>query len=181
MMETDSQNLDVIILTGSLSKIILKIVGTYKLNNPSVLKAMAIGALQMGVSLIDTAAVYKKEDSIAEAVEGFLSTSEKKKRSDIYISTKIIPIDQGYEHTTKAVDIHLKKLRQDYVDLMLVHWPGDPSLTPDNPMNREIRKTKLSFFPFIFVIFFNILYRKWKLESLNRATKIGQDQINRGQ
>lgn len=44
-------------------------------------------------------------------------------RADIYVTTKVWNDDQGYETTLRACDESLKRLKLDYVDLYLIHWP----------------------------------------------------------
>ncbi len=54
-------------------------------------------------------------------------------RSDIFITTKQWRAYHGYDETLKCLDLSLKRLQLDYVDLYLIHWPG-PAY---NTMNRR--------------------------------------------
>lgn len=116
-------------------------VGTYKMGTDKpLLKMIVIEALKMGYTLIDTAAVYRNEEIVGEAINEFLSTpSNIMRRSDIYITTKIAPKDQGFEKASKAIDESLQKLQTPYIDLLLIHWPGTANLALENPQNRENR------------------------------------------
>lgn len=75
-------------------------------------------ALTAGYRLIDTAQSYDNEDIIGQAVaESGVS------RQDVFITTKIDDENQGTDAAIDSLDVSLKKLRTDYVDLLLIHWP----------------------------------------------------------
>lgn len=75
-------------------------------------------ALEIGYRLIDTAAIYGNESQVGQAVQ-----DSGLSRQDIFMTTKVWNDDQGYDSTLRAFDLSLKKLKTDYVDLYLVHWP----------------------------------------------------------
>jgi diketogulonate reductase-like aldo/keto reductase len=75
-------------------------------------------ALEMGYRLIDTAAMYKNEAEIGNAIR-----SSNVQRKEIFLTTKVADADQGYDQTFRAFDASSKKLNCDYIDLYLVHWP----------------------------------------------------------
>jgi diketogulonate reductase-like aldo/keto reductase len=75
-------------------------------------------ALEIGYRLIDTAAMYKNETEIGNAVR-----QSGLARNELFITTKVHNIDQGYDNTLRAFDESQKKLNCDYIDLYLVHWP----------------------------------------------------------
>lgn len=75
-------------------------------------------ALEIGYRLIDTAAMYKNETEIGNAVR-----ASKVPRKEIFITTKVADGDQGYDKTFRAFDESSRKLNCDYIDLYLVHWP----------------------------------------------------------
>ena len=75
-------------------------------------------ALEAGYRHIDTARIYDNEQDVGQAiVESGIS------RKDIFVTTKVWNDNQGYEATLKAFDESLKRLKMDYVDLYLIHWP----------------------------------------------------------
>jgi len=81
-------------------------------------KAAVLKALGIGYRLIDTATAYKNETEIGSAVrESGIA------RHEIFLTTKVANPDQGYDATMKAFDNSMKKLKIDYIDLYLVHWP----------------------------------------------------------
>lgn len=75
-------------------------------------------ALEVGYRSIDTAAVYKNEDGVGEAIR-----QAGVPREELFITTKVWNSDQGYEETLQAFETSLEKLGLDYVDLYLIHWP----------------------------------------------------------
>jgi len=75
-------------------------------------------ALEIGYRLIDTAAMYGNEPEIGRAVN-----QSGINRSEIFVVTKLNNTDHGFEKAQKAFDRSLKALKQDYIDLYLIHWP----------------------------------------------------------
>jgi diketogulonate reductase-like aldo/keto reductase len=75
-------------------------------------------ALEIGYRHIDTASFYENEDGVGKA----LAESDVD-REDIFVTTKVWNSEQGYNETLAAFDRSRSKLRTDYVDLYLVHWP----------------------------------------------------------
>ncbi|SRR5579871_3053359 len=77
-----------------------------------------IDGLAIGYRLIDTASMYGNEKEIGNAIR-----KSNVPRSEIFVTTKVNNIDQGYDPTLRAFDASLKKLNVDYIDLYLIHWP----------------------------------------------------------
>ncbi|MFZ9661011.1 MAG: aldo/keto reductase [Chitinophagaceae bacterium] len=75
-------------------------------------------ALEIGYRLIDTASMYQNEEQIGNAMNRSAVP-----RSEIFLTTKLNNSDHGYDQALKAFDISLNKLKQEYVDLYLIHWP----------------------------------------------------------
>jgi diketogulonate reductase-like aldo/keto reductase len=62
------------------------------------------------------------------------------KREEIFVTTKFLPADTGYENAKRAFEASLTKLGFDYIDLYLIHLPqGDvsSSWTAMEELNRE--------------------------------------------
>ncbi len=91
--------------------------GVYDMYNREAEEAVA-QALEIGYRLIDTAAMYKNESEIGNAIR-----ASNVQRNEIFVTTKVADGDQGYDQTLRAFDVSSKKLNCDYIDLYLVHWP----------------------------------------------------------
>ncbi|MEX1827562.1 aldo/keto reductase [Luteibacter sp. CQ10] len=91
--------------------------GVFQIPNDETTQAVK-AALDAGYRSIDTAAIYKNEEGVGEA----LRTSGVA-REDIFLTTKLWNSEQGYDATLRAFDESLKKLGTDYLDLYLIHWP----------------------------------------------------------
>ncbi len=75
-------------------------------------------AIKTGYRAIDTAAIYKNERGVGQAIK-----ESGVAREELFITTKVWNSDQGYESTLAAYEESLEKLGLDYVDLYLIHWP----------------------------------------------------------
>jgi len=75
-------------------------------------------ALENGYRHIDTAAIYKNERGVGKAI-----IESGVPREDIFLTSKVWNTDQGYETTLKAFEESLEKLKTNYLDLYLIHWP----------------------------------------------------------
>jgi 2,5-diketo-D-gluconate reductase A len=76
-------------------------------------------ALDAGYRHVDTAAVYENEEGVGRGIK-----QSGVARGEIFLTTKLWNVDQGYDSTLKAFDASLKRLGTDYVDLYLIHWPS---------------------------------------------------------
>lgn len=77
--------------------------------------------IQNGVTLIDTAEMYgdgKSESLIGEAIKDF-------DRSRLYIISKILPWNAGYDDFFISLSNSLKRLNTSYLDMYLLHWRGE--------------------------------------------------------
>ena len=81
-------------------------------------KVEAIKAgLDSGITLVDTAEVYRSEPLVAKAMEG-------RKREEIFLATKVWPIHLRRDALIKAFNGSLRRLGTSYIDLYQVHWPN---------------------------------------------------------
>lgn len=78
-------------------------------------------AIEIGYRHIDTAAVYRNEVGVGQAIKDSGIA-----RDELFVTTKVWNANQGYETTLAAFDESMKKLQLDYLDLYLIHWavPG---------------------------------------------------------
>ncbi len=78
-------------------------------------------ALEIGHTHFDTAEMYA--NGHAEELLGQAIRDTKTKREDVFITTKVSPEHLDYEKVLKACENSLRRLKMDYVDLYLIHWP----------------------------------------------------------
>jgi len=90
--------------------------GVYKSPPGKETEQAVLEALEAGYRHIDTAAYYRNEKDVGNAVK-----KSGVPREDIFITTKLRNEDHG--DVEKALETSLKNLGMDYVDLYLVHWP----------------------------------------------------------
>jgi 2,5-diketo-D-gluconate reductase B len=93
--------------------------GTYRLTGEACVRAVG-RALSMGYRHLDTAQMYGNEAEVGRAIED--SGIE---RGEIFLTTKVWPSDFAHDRVKEKARASLKKLRTEYVDLLLMHWPGD--------------------------------------------------------
>ncbi len=97
--------------------------GTWQMENDDSTADIVEHAIEVGYRHIDTAAVYRNEESVGrgirQAIDKGLVT-----REELFVTTKLWNDDHTYELATKAIDDSLERLGLDYVDLYLIHWPN---------------------------------------------------------
>ena len=92
--------------------------GTFKIVDQQEANNAIMTALNDGYRSFDTAQLYNNEKILGEA---FANSGVA--RQDLFLTTKVSNLNQGYELTLKSVEQSLKDLQTDYLDLFLVHWP----------------------------------------------------------
>lgn len=80
-------------------------------------------ALKTGYRHLDCAWFYQNEGEVGDALRDFLKEDTSVKRSDIFICTKVWNHLHEPEEVKWSIQSSLDKLKVDYVDLFLVHWP----------------------------------------------------------
>ncbi|KAK6617811.1 hypothetical protein RUM43_014039 [Polyplax serrata] len=113
--------------------------GTYLIRGTETIRNVIDISLAAGYRSFDTAAVYGNEEDLGKAFEELLPKYNLK-RSDIFITTKLSPLDQGKGRARAAALNSLKKLNQSYVDLYLIHWPGVSGVDVRSDENSKARK-----------------------------------------
>ena len=78
--------------------------------------------VKAGYRHIDTATRYANEEYVGEAIEKAIAEGAVK-REDLFITTKLWHSD--YSDPEAALKLSLQKLKLDYVDLYLIHWPNN--------------------------------------------------------
>ncbi|REF35693.1 aldo/keto reductase [Thermasporomyces composti] len=91
--------------------------GVWQIPNDQVVDAVTT-ALEVGYRSIDTAAAYGNEEGTGKAI-----AASGIPREEVFVTTKLWNSEQGYDSTLKAFDESLRRLKLDYIDLYLIHWP----------------------------------------------------------
>ncbi|MFB1117440.1 2,5-didehydrogluconate reductase DkgB [Dickeya dadantii] len=92
--------------------------GTFRLKDEVVI-ASVNNALALGYRAIDTAQIYDNEAAVGQAV-----AESGVPRGELYLTTKIWTENLSREKLLPSLKQSLSKLRTDYVDLTLIHWPS---------------------------------------------------------
>jgi diketogulonate reductase-like aldo/keto reductase len=85
---------------------------------PGQTAAAVTVALEAGYRSIDTAAAYRNEAGVGEAI-----ARSGLPREELFVTTKLWNDDHGRERAPRAFEASLARLGLDYVDLYLIHWP----------------------------------------------------------
>ena len=91
--------------------------GTFRLENEQAFDAVSL-ALEAGYRHIDTAQIYGNEAQVGEAI-----TQSGIAREDLFLTTKVWLDNLADDKFVDSVRDSLGKLKTDYVDLLLIHWP----------------------------------------------------------
>ena len=94
--------------------------GVYQVS-PQECERCVTEAIEVGYRSIDTAQAYDNEEGVGNALAKCGVA-----RNEIFLTTKVWISNAGEQKATKSIDESLKKLKTDYVDLLLIHQPfGD--------------------------------------------------------
>src|ERR1700684_3433756 len=85
---------------------------------PSDTAKAVLQALSSGYRHIDTAAAYRNEAEVGQAIR-----TSGLDRGEVFLTTKCFNDDHGHEQARRAFHASLERLEMDYVDLYLIHWP----------------------------------------------------------
>ena len=91
--------------------------GTWPLDDDQVAAAV-VSAVEAGYRHIDTAVKYGNEEGVGNGIR-----ASGVDRSEMFVTTKLDGQFQGHDRAAAGLEGSLKRLRLDYVDLLLIHWP----------------------------------------------------------
>lgn len=97
--------------------------GTWKAENGAVAYQAVLEALKAGYRHIDTAAIYKNEESVGRAIRDSGIPRQK-----IFVTTKLWNTNHSSDEARQAFEESMEKLGLDYLDLYLIHWPNPKPL-----------------------------------------------------
>lgn len=98
--------------------------GTFRLKDDVVIASVKT-ALALGYRAVDTAQIYDNEAAVGQAI-----AESGIPRGELYITTKIWTENLSKDKLIPSLKESLKKLRTDYVDLTLIHWPSPNDAVP---------------------------------------------------
>ncbi len=93
--------------------------GTYQLRGRECVDVVQT-ALAMGYRHIDTAETYGNEAEVGQAL-----ANSGVPRPSVFVTTKVWPHNFHRNDFLTSVEASLGRLKTDYVDLLLLHWPND--------------------------------------------------------
>jgi 2,5-diketo-D-gluconate reductase B len=99
-------------------------IGTFRLQGEVVIDSVRNG-LEAGYRVIDTAHIYGNEAEVGAAI-----AASGVPRSELFITTKIWTENLSRDKLVPSLKESLAKLRTDYVDLLLIHWPSPGGAVP---------------------------------------------------
>lgn len=97
--------------------------GTWKLADGDEAYKSVSYALEVGYRHVDTAQYYGNEVSVGRAI-----ADSPIKREELFITTKIWNDKHSYDEAKQSVEESLAKLKLNYLDLLLIHWPNPKAL-----------------------------------------------------
>lgn len=92
--------------------------GVWQVSNEKVTPAVAT-ALEAGYRAVDTAQGYDNEAGVGAAL-----AASGIPREQLYVTSKLRTKLLGYDDAMRGIDLSLKALKLDYLDLFLIHWPA---------------------------------------------------------
>lgn len=95
--------------------------------------SLAIESIQLGLDLgmthIDTAEMYGNgtvEEIVGKAIDG--------RREEVFLVSKVLPSNSSYDGTLRACERSLNRLKTDWLDIYLIHWPSS-----EHPIHETMR------------------------------------------
>ena len=110
-------------------------IGTYSLTGDECYNSIR-SALDSGVRLIDTAYMYNNEEEVGRAIR-----DSNVPREEIFVITKIYPTQ--YDNPEQAIEMALEKLDIGYIDMMLLHHPGEGDVEAYKAMEKYVEQGKI--------------------------------------
>ena len=124
---------------------------TYKMNNGLEIPKLALGtwliddnivseavreAVKIGYRHIDTAQAYKNERGVGEGLRTCGVSRDK-----IFVTSKVAAENKTYESAVNSIDETLRKMKLDYIDMMIIHSP-QPWIEVNQSENRYFYENK---------------------------------------
>ena len=111
--------------------------GVYQVS-PAECERCVLDAISTGYRMIDTAQAYHNEEGVGNAIQKCGVP-----RNELFIVTKIWISNAGEEKAYASILESLKKLKSDYIDLLLIHQPFGDYYGTYRAMERAYREGKV--------------------------------------
>lgn len=98
--------------------------GTFRLQGQVVIDSVSTG-LDLGYRAIDTAQIYENEADVGQAIAG-----KGIPRDELFITSKIWIANFAEGQLIPSLKESLRRLKTDYLDLTLIHWPSPQNQVP---------------------------------------------------
>lgn len=98
--------------------------GTFRLQGQVVIDSVSAG-LDLGYRVIDTAQIYENEEDVGQAI-----ADSGIPRDELFITSKIWIANFAEGQLIPSLRESLRKLKTDYLDLTLIHWPSPENQVP---------------------------------------------------
>ena len=98
--------------------------GTFRLKGQVVIDSVST-ALELGYRVIDTAQIYENEAEVGQAI-----ADSGIARDELFITSKIWIDNFAEGRLIPSLEESLRKLKTDYLDLTLIHWPSPEDQVP---------------------------------------------------
>ncbi|MCF5141772.1 2,5-didehydrogluconate reductase DkgB [Pseudomonas sp. PA-6-1D] len=98
--------------------------GTFRLQGQVVIDSVSTG-LELGYRVIDTAQIYENEADVGQAI-----ADSGVARDELFITSKIWIANFAEGQLIASLRESLRKLKTDYLDLTLIHWPSPEDQVP---------------------------------------------------
>ena len=109
--------------------------GTYSLSDEECYNSVT-ALLEAGGRLVDTAYIYGNEAAVGRAIR-----DSGIPREEIFVITKLYP--SQFENAEEAIDEAIEKLDIGYLDMMLLHHPGEGDIQAYHAMEQAVEEGKI--------------------------------------
>ena len=111
--------------------------GVYQVS-PEECERCVLDAISVGYRSIDTAQAYANEEGVGNAIQKCGVP-----RDELFITTKVWISNGGYDKAKQSIEESLKKLKTDYIDLLLIHQPFNDYYGTYRAMEEAYKNGKL--------------------------------------
>lgn len=111
--------------------------GVYQVS-PEECERCVLDAIRVGYRSIDTAQAYYNEEGLGNAI-----MKCDVPREELFITTKVWVTNAGQKRASASIDESLRKLKTDYIDLLLIHQPFNDYYGTYRAMEEACRSGKV--------------------------------------